>query len=621
MRGKIADKLERLVEENLQDSQLSISDLCRRIGVSRAHLHRKLKSETGLSTSHFIRKVRLRHARQLLLRSDLNISEIAYKTGHSSPQNFSKYFSAEYGTTPTLFRKEEEKRPTSTFQGNNKQKKIKRFLTAPSFVIVLGISLSLFLIMMGNGSLQSDPDDFKPAIAILPFEPMGEEDHFLSAGIAEDIMTQLSQFDNLRVINRGSSDPVDPKKPSLQQISSQLKVAYILQGNVRRHEDRVKINAHLVNVKDGQTLWAESYDRTIDNVIDIQGTVAKEIAEALGHQISPDVEKQMRRVPTEHIEAYNALLKGKHLLKTRLQNNIVESRKYFDQAIEIDPNYSEAYAEKAAAYGLLHNVYYDPQKAAQRLELAEENALLAISKHIRNAYAYALLANVYRDQYRWDQALTTYQIALDINPNSALTNYWYALTLRTVNRLEESKHYHRMACELDPLYPVINAGYIYTCLLANDFDEADHLIAESSILFEGSFLHRLVQGFAHLCKGQFTLAIPYYDQCLQLNPDFDMAKTQRAYCKAKLGLIKPDQVYPVPFDFLSADDYIDAGQVFMGLGEVDSCISLFTKAAEMGRIPGDVLVHPSCRGLRHHPQFIQLLKDYDLYRFVRESSL
>ena len=283
----------------------------------------------------------------------------------------------------------------------------------------------------------------------------------------------------------------------------------------------------------------------------------------------------------------------------------------FDRAIQLDSTYSDAYLGKASGLNLLVNLQYSSAER-QDLRQAEQLALLAIKHNTSNAQAYAVLGNIYRDQYRWQEALTVYQIALKLQPQDALTNYWYSLTLRSIGDLEQALQYHRLAYELDPAYPVIAGGYIYTAIFANRFDLADTLLQLATPNFQQSFLYPNVMGLLYLAKEQYEPALAHFDTCLTMNPRYRSVQVSRIFCLGKIGNRQAVKDFLASLDTTHAEDCLAAAAAHAGLGQIEQGMTYLQAAADKGKIPEYLLFDFCYAPLQTHPAFHNILQAYGL---------
>ncbi len=316
-------------------------------------------------------------------------------------------------------------------------------------------------------------------------------------------------------------------------------------------------------------------------------------------------------IPTISAEAVQQVMLGKQLLEKRTEESLKESMQTFDRAIQLDSTYSDAYLGKANGLNLLVNLKYSSNER-QDLRQAEQLALLAIKHNTNNAQAYAVLGNVYRDQYRWQEALTAYQIALKLQPHDALTNYWYSLTLRCIGDLEQALHYHRVAYKLDPAYPVIAGGYIYTAIFTNRFGLADTLLQLATPNFRQSFIYPNVVGMLCLAKQQYESALAHFDTCLMLNPRYRSAQVSRIFCLGKMGEHQAVEAFLASLDTTRAEDCLAAAAALAGLGKIEPSIAHLQAAADKGKIPENLLFDFCYAPLQTHPAFRNILQAYGL---------
>lgn len=618
----ILEKFSRLIEDNLNNPSFSLEDTYKVLGVSRSHLHRIIKEHTQLSTSLFVRKIKLKKAKELLVITDLRIAEIAELTGIDSPQNFSKYFVQEYNLSPTEFRKKKGDKSTeneeiiATPPPSIHQSKRRSF---PNRNYLWGGLLLLILAVAGSGyywkrtALQlSEKLDYSPAfgnsIAVLPFQSL-DSNQTIAEGVTEEIHSSLSLLDNLKVIARASSNQYKNTDKTVWQIGDELRVAYVLRGKVREINARILINLELVSTKDDITVWSKKTEGDLQNIFNLLNDSIKEIIFKLNQKITPALSQQLERVPTRNLEAYNEFLLGRTLLITRTKEKLNESVIRFDKALALDPAFAEAQAYKSIAYLLMGNMGYQDLKMG--LQLAEQHALKAIQLDAHNSTAYATLGNVYRGDFKWQQAKTAYEISLKYRPNDAQTIYWYSLLLRSIGQINEALRYSTKAVSLDPLYPVILSGHLWNCAYAGREDLAQKAIADGNLIFDDSFVYYMARGEYELYHNRYDKALKEFTKMEQLNPNMKYGNVSSAYCAAKLG-------NPLPTRLLlhqtgnQAQDYVSKSMLYAGLGQKDSSLICLEKAASMGRISSEILVTPYYRLIRQDPRFRAVLQQFDL---------
>jgi adenylate cyclase len=306
----------------------------------------------------------------------------------------------------------------------------------------------------------------KPSIAVLPFTNMsGDSDQdYFSDGITEDIITELARFRNLFVIARHSSFAFKGQRHDLQTIGKNLGVQYIVEGSVRRAGERVRISVQLVEAATGNQIWAERYDRLIDDIFAVQDEVTLTIIAALPGRLESDYAERAKRKPVTSMTAYDYLLRG-HMHCHRLtRDEITEARKMYFKAIELDPDLAQAHAWLAWTFHMDHYFVWETQDST---DLAKEsiNRALALDDNdgfIRTVYAYTL-----RRDGRADEAAMQFEKAVELNPNDPIAIAWLAEFLVARGRSVEALQWIEKAIRRDPfhvdLYCVIKSEALY-CL-------------------------------------------------------------------------------------------------------------------------------------------------------------
>ena len=635
--------LKRIVEENIDDHEFSLEDLSRLAGLSRSQLYRRIKLSSGISLSLFIRKVRLQKAKLLLDNTTQTITEVSYKCGISSPQNFTKYFAAEFGLSPSEYRKLKQAQPedqpakdteivsvvpshappeiTSVPESTQTVAASPKILNKQTLIL---ITLAMVLVLGAIAAYWKTRDTLPPnnngetiSVAVIPFKNYSSvKDDFLGEGVVEDVLTHLTMFRNIRVISRTSSEQYRDTEKSIPQIGKELSAQYVLEGSIRQSDGKIRITTQLIETATDSHIWARNYDRSKGDIMDIQSEIALDIARTLNKEINPDVEKAISALPTENEEAYKALLRGRYLLSTREKEALESSIIEFDRALALDPYFSDAYSGKAAAYYLLRDSYFEQSNAKYYLQQAEENAKLAISEDQSNAQAFAYLGHVYIAQYNWEAAASTLEIALNLNPSDAQINYWYGNVFRGMLKVDEALKYHTIAYELDPLYPVIHAGYSYTCALSGRHAKAEKLLNDWSSVFERSFLHELTKGVNLILQEKYAEAIPYLEQSVSINPNFETAKINRIYCLGKLGKRSEVESYINAITTDNPSDNVRAVLACLSIGDEEKAVDFLKKAADLGRIDTDILLDPRYEPILNHPTVLQVLREYGLYQYL-----
>ena len=635
--NSIFEKLNLLIEQNIEKAGYSIDDICLELGISRSQLFRLIKEKTNLSPSRFIRQKRLTEGQSLLEKTNLRIVEITSLIGFDSQQTFSKYFTEEWGVSPTDYRKNKEnnsdnviqlpldndvqipenpielieksepvipKTPLKTFQ----RKQFYIVLTAIAVIILGGFLWNTNSFLHNNMSQSANN-----SIAILPITSGDTtEASMIADGLTEQIHTTLTSLENLRVISKNSSELFKNSKKTMPQIASELNVEYILDGKVRKTDKGVRISLELVKASEDQVFWTKQYDGKPTDTIDFINKIANEVGNELRKRLKSVNPIAINGMPTQDLEAYQEYLKGKQLMLIRTKDKLEAGIERFDRAIALDPGFADAFAQKASAYHILGNSsFIEMEKSVQ---LAEQNALAALQIDAENALAYAVLANVYRQQNKWEQAVTTYRIALKYSPNDALINYWYSITLRSIGVFDKAIEYSTKAISLDPLYPTILFGHIGNCSYAGKFKLAEESIKEGKELFSNYYIYYYVTAFYYLNLNNYKAALENFQVANQLSPHTITVESFIAFCQARLGQQELAKAYLASLP-QTLDNYDYMAVIYAGLNDKEQCFHYLQLAAAQGRLPEYFKVSPIFKILHGDKRFDQILEKFGLLDF------
>ena len=294
-----------------------------------------------------------------------------------------------------------------------------------------------------------------PSIAVLSFDNMSNdpEQGYFGDGISEDLITDLSKIPDLLVISRLSSFTYKGKSVKIQQIAEELGVRYVLEGSVRKANGNVRINAQLIDAATGHHLWAERYDGDSNDIFDLQDRITQKIAASLEVKLTQKEQEHLTQKETENMEAYEAYLKGATLVNS-LRNDVekfVEALPWFEKAIELDPDYSLAYAALAETY-----LFGMPFGLPKKLEISSRLAFLRGNNYLRMAtknpsnIAYRIAARVYAFQRQHEKAVDFGMKAISLGPNEYRSNAFMAFYLIWDGRPDEAIAYTERMRKADP---------------------------------------------------------------------------------------------------------------------------------------------------------------------------
>jgi adenylate cyclase len=323
--------------------------------------------------------------------------------------------------------------------------------------------------------MQSEQSTFdKNRIAILPFTNISPDpnDEYFADGLTEEMINILSQIRGLRVIARTSVNHYKKTDKPISQIAQELGVGTILEGSVRKAGNKVRATLQLIDTRTQEHEWSQNYDRTLEDIFEIQTDIARQVAENLKVKILVGEGKLIERKVTENTDAYLAYLRGRTLLHNRDAKNLREAKKQFELALSLDSNFARALSGLADVDSLLET-YADEQR---NLDLDRSLVTNALELDPNLAEAHASFANLLHEDFKFVQAEREYMKAIELNPSYALAHHWHALLLEDKGMVEEAFSEFRLAEELDPLSGITIYGQAQLYLWLQRLDEAEQKI-------------------------------------------------------------------------------------------------------------------------------------------------
>jgi TolB-like protein/DNA-binding winged helix-turn-helix (wHTH) protein/Flp pilus assembly protein TadD len=317
----------------------------------------------------------------------------------------------------------------------------------------------------------------KTMLAVVPLENLSgdpSQDYFCD-GLTEELITKFGSLrpERLGVIARTTTMQYKNTRKNAAAIGSELGVDYIVEGSVIRENERVRINAQLIRVRDQTHVWAHSYERDLGGVLTLQNDVATAIASAIEVKLETPAQPGGPTHGTRNSAAYEAYLQGRYFWNRRTEEGYQKALQYFADAIREDPTYAQAYAGLADTYALLGSLANSVLPRSEAMPNARRAALRAIDLDDTLAEAHTSLAFV-KMQYdrEWDAAEKEYQRAIELNPGYATAHHWYAYLLMSEGRAAEAMKQIQLARESDPLSVVINSDVGEMYYYAHQFDRA-----------------------------------------------------------------------------------------------------------------------------------------------------
>ncbi len=368
----------------------------------------------------------------------------------------------------------------------------------------------------GRGELPgpAPPGETVPSIAVLPFvdmSPGGDQEYF-SDGLAEELLNSLAQIGGLKVAARTSSFQFKGRAANIAEIGRQLNVTSILEGSVRKAGNRVRITAQLVDVADGFHLWSNTFDRELTDIFAVQEDIARAVAEALQVTLLRD-RATAARSAADSPEAYSAYLQGKYFFKRFNRENLERSIGYYEQSLELDPDFAPAWAGLAFAR-LWKAGNWDPTPEAWSAARAAADRALELDDELADGWAARGSLRLWRD-WDWAGAQADVGRALELRPGDADITLEAADLARTLDRSDEALRLIRRAIELDPLNSNAYQTLGWHALWADRPEETIAAVEKALELDPNTAVAHKLLAEAYLVQGEHEAALAE----LELEPD------------------------------------------------------------------------------------------------------
>ena len=381
----------------------------------------------------------------------------------------------------------------------------------------------------------AQPD--KKRIAVLPFANISPSpsDEYFSDGMTEELIATLSRIKNLGVIARRSIIRYKGLTKPVAEIGRELNVGTVLEGSVRVAGKKLRITAQLIDAATEEHLWAETYDRNLEDAFAIQTDIAKRITKALKVRVLQSETLRLEKKATGIPDAYSLYLKGRHSLNTRTEKGLKDAIEHFEDSIRHDPKFALAYTGLADAYSILASYsleYVPPKEGFPKAKKAAEKAL-SIDNYLAEAHASLGLVKFYYE-WDWNGAEAEFKKALELNPGYAQAHQYYADFVKSFGRFDEALEEMKKALTLDPLSYSINTGIGHVLYLSRKYDLAIdqyRKVVESDPAFVPA---RLWFGRPYMQKGMFKEAIQQSEEAVKLANEstVSLATLGQAYASA-----------------------------------------------------------------------------------------
>jgi TolB-like protein/DNA-binding winged helix-turn-helix (wHTH) protein/Tfp pilus assembly protein PilF len=491
-------------------------------------------------------------------------------------------------------------------------------VSAGAFVIVIVALIAGRWFTPSRGKIES--------IAVLPFANASGDSNmeYLSDGITESLINSLSQLPSLKVMSRDSVFRYRGKETDARAAGHELGVGAVLTGRIVQHGGDLWVSTELVDAHDNTHIWGEKYNRKLADLLSVQQEIVQQITDKLMLRLNGEERTRLTKRYTDNIEAYQLYLKGRYYWNRR-PRGLLDGIKYFEQAIEIDPNYALAYSGLADCYAALATWEGGTISPAEAMLKGNAAALKAVEFDETLAEAHASLGYIrLHYDWNWPEAEKQFKRAIELNSRYATAHHWYSHYLMTAGQTEASLAESRLALELDPLDLIISGHQPWHYYYARDFDRVIEICHDNLASHPEAFWVHFELGRAYEQKRMFNEAISELTTALSLQKDMTFAIAALGHAYAVSGQREKAQQLLGNLKKLSTQRYVssaDIAMIYIGLGDNDQALAWLQKAfLERSWYFVLLRVDPRLDSLRPDPRFQALLRRVNLPPISRSPN-
>jgi adenylate cyclase len=386
--------------------------------------------------------------------------------------------------------------------------------------VIYGVMIAMVIIatvFLYKNNMSSLNRELGRSIAVLPFENMTEQSgsDYFSDGITEDIISALSEINGLRVIARTSILQYKGTNKTVVEIAKEVNVNTILEGSVRRIDNNVRVVAQLIDIETDDHLWANTYDRKLNDIFEVQSDIALNIANALEAELSTELTAELTSSSTQNSQAYENYLKGKEQYYTYTEEGFRKAVKYYNSALELDPNYALAYAELAGAYAQLYNT--TKEVTFKDIGFKSVEKALSINPDLAEAYKARGVLNAYTGQ--GIKALEDYLKAVDLKPgySDVIANIGHRYF--AFGDLSECYNWQKKAHALNPNHRFSAWYHSIPLFIMNENESAIEILNNDLEKIKDSFEMRAILFYFHANNGDYKKAKSMLDELSKVRSD------------------------------------------------------------------------------------------------------
>ena len=459
-------------------------------------------------------------------------------------------------------------------------------------------------------------------LVVLPFDNLSgdsTQDYF-SDGLTEEMITQIGRLcpNRLGVIARTSAMLFKRSGKSASEIGRELGVDYLLEGSVRHEGNRVRITAQLIESRSEEHLWAETYDRRLEETLLLQSDVAARIARSLAMELVPDQEDAISRVSPRHAEAYQQYLKGRFHWNRTGDEGLLPALTYYERALHLDSGFATALGAMGRAQIALAEFSHEPGRVV--FERARDLALRSLELDPGIAEAYVVLGEVHKSlEWNWSAAEAAYRKALSLAPSCDAGHRYYAIFLAAMGRHDEARAEASRAAAVDPLCLAVNTCDAWVRYASGDFDQAIEQCLHTLEMDQSYTLARRVLGASYVAAGLYDDGIAELETaCRAISPSDrkrgggSVSLAWLAHAKAAAGRADEAKELIGHLLTLMGQRYVPAYHLAIAhtsVGDTDAAFTMLSSACDE-RDPAliQINVEPRFAPLKNDPRYALLLK-------------
>jgi len=451
------------------------------------------------------------------------------------------------------------------------------------------------------------------SLAVLPFVngSADPENEYLCDGVTDELINALTKVEGLRIASRTSVFALKGKPQDIRAIGALLGVSAVLEGTVRKADDRLRITVQLAAADDGRTLWSERYDRRLDDVFAVHDEIARTIVSTLRTTFLADIADPTPRRYTDNVQAYSLYLKGRFCWNKRSQEGVREAIAYFEQAIDHDPAYTLAYSGLSDSYAL--QVDYRGVPVTEGYALARRYALQALELDDTLPEAHTSLAWVqFAYDWDWEAAERSYRRALELNPGYATGHHWYSFVLLVSGQAEQALVEAHTALELDPSSISIRRGLGWLYYYTRRYESAVYHLRRAIAMNPTSEDTYRILGLVLTQQGAYAEAERAFREAITLSPELSYATAGVAHVLALRGRRREAEALLAELEARARDHYVSPVAfciAHLGLRNVDQVFKWLERAHQDRRGWLTYLkVEPMCDAVKDDPRFAEFLR-------------